>query len=76
MRPASVLDRDLTYRNGNARDDMDPYLVCVIRSMHGVWGLSNAEIGRRLEVPRTTVRDIVRRLTWVHVPPAREMVDA
>jgi hypothetical protein len=45
-------------------------MVCVIRSMSGVLNLSNAEIGRRVDLPRTTVRDINKRHSWRNIPPS------
>jgi hypothetical protein len=51
----------------NGATQLDEWDVCFIRSMSRVWGLSIAEIARRRNMPRTTVRDIVRRRTWTHV---------
>lgn len=42
--------------------------VIVIRSLHKIMKLSMTEIGRRFGVPRETVRDIVNRKTWKHIP--------
>lgn len=52
------------------RSDLNEEQVCVIRSMNKVWNLSNAEIGRRMNLPRTTVRDIVNRNSWRYTPPS------
>lgn len=51
--------------NGSSR--LDVWDVAVIRSMSRVWGLSAAEIARRRNMPRTTVRDILARRTWTHI---------
>ena len=42
-------------------------IVDIIRSMHYVQGYGPTEIARRLELPRTTVRDVVNHKTWTHV---------
>jgi len=47
-------------------------LVAVIRSMSSQLGMSNAAIGRRLGVPRETIRDIVLRKTWKETEHATE----
>ncbi len=47
---------------------MDIWDVCVIRSMNYVWGMTITEIANRMGRPRTTVRDIVNRVSWKHVP--------
>lgn len=52
-------------RNGSTR--LDEWDVCFMRSMNRVWGLSIAEIARRRNMPRTTVRDLINRRTWTHV---------
>lgn len=41
--------------------------VYVMRSLHSILGLGAAEIARRFQVPRTTVRDILNRKTWSHL---------
>lgn len=64
MQPNNPYAR-LGARNGSTQ--LDEWEVCVMRSMHRVWGLSINEIARRREMPRTTVRDIIRRRTWTHV---------
>jgi hypothetical protein len=51
----------------NGRSKLDETQVCVIRSMHKVWGLSVAQLARRWDMPRETVRDIIKRRTWTHV---------
>lgn len=64
-------------RNGSARLAVTD--VIVIRSLHKVMKLSMTEIGRRFGVPRETVRDIVNRKTWKHIPasePEPEAVEA
>jgi hypothetical protein len=48
-------------------NQLDEGHVWVIRSMSRIWGLSNAEIGRRFGLSRETVRDIVLRKTWKNV---------
>ncbi len=51
----------------NGRSKLDETQVCVIRSMHKVWGLSVAQLAKRWDMPRETVRDIIKRRTWTHV---------
>lgn len=53
--------------SSNGRTTLDEIDVCFMRSMHKVWGTPVAEIARRRKVPRTTVRDIIKRRTWTHI---------
>lgn len=53
--------------SANGRTKLDEMQVCLIRSMHKVWGLSVAQLAVRWNMPRETVRDIVKRRTWTHV---------
>lgn len=48
----------------NCFHPLDEVGVALIRSMSKVLGMSNAAIGRRVGMPRTTVRDIVLKKTW------------
>lgn len=48
---------------------LDEATVWVIKYLNEHWGLDNAAIGRRLNLPRTTVRDAVLSKTWSHVRP-------
>lgn len=54
----------------SSNSELNEEVVCVIRSLSRVSNLSNAEIGRRMSLPRTTVRDIVNRHSWRNVPAA------
>ena len=42
----------------------------LIRSMAKVWGMQNSDIGRKMNLPRETVRDVVNRKTWAKLPPS------
>jgi hypothetical protein len=44
--------------------------VYLIRSMAKVWGMQNSDIGRKMNLPRETVRDVVNRKTWAKLPPS------
>ena len=50
---------------------LDEATVWTIKYLNHFWGLDNAAIGRRLNLPRTTVRDVVLDKTqrWSHVQP-------
>ena len=56
-------------RNGstNGRTKLNDETVCVIRSMHKIWGLSVVQIAERWSMPKETVRDIIKRRTWRHI---------
>lgn len=42
--------------------------VYFIRSLHKVQGLSSGQISRHLNIPGTTVRDVLARRTWSNLP--------
>ena len=50
---------------------LDEATVWTIKYLNHFWGLDNAAIGRRLNLPRTTVRDVVldKAQKWSHVQP-------
>lgn len=60
-------EKHLTVRPVRKLNHVDETQVWVIRSMSRVLGLSNAEIGRRFNLSRETVRDIVNRKTWRNI---------
>ncbi len=41
--------------------------VLAIRTLHGVAGMSITELSQRLDIPRTTIRDVINRKTWTHL---------
>lgn len=51
----------------NSSAKLTKRIVEIIRSMHYVQGFGPTEIARRLELPRSTVRDVVNHKTWTHV---------
>lgn len=63
-RPQSALAR---YGSSNGRTKLNEWQVCLIRSMHTIWGMNVAQLAQRWQLPRETVRDIVKRRTWKHV---------
>lgn len=51
--------------NGSAK--LTTRIVDIIRSMHADHGWGATEIAKRLNMPRTTVRDVINRKTWIHL---------
>lgn len=45
--------------------------VDLMRQLHEEYGLSAAEIARKLECPWSTVRDVVYYRAWLHYPARR-----
>lgn len=43
-------------------------LVGTLRSLHKVFGRTPTQLSDEFKIPRTTVRDILNRRTWTHLP--------